>query len=53
MEGLTLEQQFQLKVYAEQVKSLSREQAQSYLLQLIEQDMIKTNLFKSMVKDNL
>lgn len=53
MEGLTLEQQFQLQVYTEQVKSLSLEQAQAYLIELIRQDMIKTNLFKSMIKDNL
>lgn len=48
--GLTLEQQFKLQVLREQVKTLSQEQAQEYLLEVLRQNMVKDNLFKHMLK---
>ena len=48
--GLSMEQQFQLKVYEKQVQSLSKEQAQEYLLELLRQSMVKDNLFKDLIK---
>ncbi|MCU0517880.1 MAG: NblA/ycf18 family protein [Oscillatoria sp. Prado101] len=48
--GLTLEQQFKLQILREQVKTLSREQAQEYLLEVLRQNMVKDNLFKQMLK---
>ncbi|NEO32848.1 MAG: phycobilisome degradation protein NblA [Symploca sp. SIO3C6] len=47
---LSLEQQFKLKVYQEQVKSLSRDQAQEYLLEVLRQMMVKDNLVKQLLK---
>ncbi len=48
---LTLEQQFKLQVLREQVKNLTREQAQDYLLEVLQQNMIKDNLFKHLLKE--
>lgn len=47
---LSLEQQFKLKVYQEQVKSLNRDQAQEYLLEVLRQMMVKDNLVKQLLK---
>ena len=49
--GLNLEQKFNLKVYEEQVKGLSQEQAQEYLLELLRQLMIKDNVIKHLIKE--
>ncbi|MGK7891109.1 MAG: NblA/ycf18 family protein [Leptolyngbyaceae cyanobacterium] len=46
---LSLEQQFQLQVHHEEVKSLDLEQAQGYLLELLRQMMLKDNQFKEML----
>jgi hypothetical protein len=48
---LSLEQQFKLKVLQEQVQSLSKEQAQEYLLEMFRQMMVKDNLVKNLLKD--
>ena len=48
---LTLEQQFKMKVYQEQVKTLSQEEAQQYLLEVMRQMMVKENLFKHLLKN--
>ncbi|MBW4493014.1 MAG: NblA/ycf18 family protein [Oscillatoria princeps RMCB-10] len=48
--SLTLEQQFKLQVLREQVKTLSQEQAQEYLLEVLRQNMVKDNLFKHLLK---
>lgn len=48
--GLSLEQQFNLKVYEEQVKALSQEQSQAYLLEVMRQLMIKENVIKHLIK---
>ncbi len=49
--GLSLEQQFKLQVLREQVQSLSQEQAQEYLLEVMRQMMVKDNLFKHFLKN--
>ena len=50
---LTLEQQFKLQIFQEEIKNLSKEQAQEYLLELFRQIMIKDNLNKSLLKERL
>jgi len=47
---LTIEQQFNMKVYEDQVKNLSPEQAQEMLLELMRQMMIKDNVVKHLMK---
>lgn len=47
---LTLEQQFNLKAYEGQVKDLSPEQAQSVLLEVMRQLMIKENMVRYLIK---
>jgi hypothetical protein len=47
---LSLEQKFNLKVYEEQVKNLSTEQSQEYLLELLRQLMVKENVIKYLLK---
>lgn len=46
---LSLEQQFKLRIYQEQIETLSKEQAQEYLLEILRQMMVKDNLFKHML----
>lgn len=48
--GLSMEQEFKLQVLSEQVKTLSQEQAQEYLLEVLRQNMVKDNLFKYLLK---
>lgn len=50
--GLSLEQQFQLKVYEKQVQQLTKEQAQEYLLEMLRQSMVKDNLLKDLIKQH-
>jgi hypothetical protein len=47
---LTLEQQFNLKIYQEQVKSLSHEESQEFLLEVLRQLMVKDNMLKHVMK---
>jgi hypothetical protein len=47
---LSLEQQFNLKVYEEQVRQMSAEQSQACLLQVIQQLMVKDNVVKHLMK---
>ncbi|AFZ48256.1 Phycobilisome degradation protein nblA [Cyanobacterium stanieri PCC 7202] len=49
--NLSLEQQFKLEVLKEQVKTLSQEQAQNYLIEVFRQMMVKDNLVKHLMKD--
>ncbi len=49
--NLTLEQQFKLQVLTEQVETLSKEQAQEYLLEMFRQMMVKDNLVKHLMKN--
>ena len=48
---LTLEQKFQLQVLKEHVRHLSREDAQNYVLEIMQQMMVKDNLVKHLLKN--
>jgi hypothetical protein len=47
---LSLEQKFNLKMYEEQVKALSHEEAQKFLLEVLRQLMVKDNMLKHFMK---
>jgi hypothetical protein len=47
---LSLEQQFNLRAYQDQVKGLNQEQAQEMLLQVLRQLMIKENVIRHLLK---
>jgi Phycobilisome degradation protein nblA len=51
--SLSLEQNFNLKVYEDQVKGLSQQQAQEYLLEVMRQLMIKDNVIRHLMKTTL
>lgn len=51
--GLSFEQQFNLRVYKEQVGHLDLPTAQGMLLEVLRQSMVKENLFKQMIKDGI
>ena len=48
--SLSIEQQFKLKILKDQVKSLSLEQAQAYVVEAIRQMMVKDNLLKQLFR---
>jgi hypothetical protein len=48
--GLSLEQQFKLQVLRDEIKNLSLEQAQEYLVEVLRQSMVKENLYKNWLK---
>jgi hypothetical protein len=48
---LSIEQEFKLKVLKDQVKDLTREQAQEYLIEVFRQMMVKDNLMKHLIKN--
>ncbi|MEO0374694.1 MAG: NblA/ycf18 family protein [Cyanobacteria bacterium P01_A01_bin.17] len=48
--NLTLEQQFTLQILKDQVKGLSLEQSQEYVIEMMRQMMVKDNLVKHLVK---
>jgi len=50
---LTLEQEFNLKLYEEMAKNLTKEQAQEYLLEVLRQLMIKDNFLKHLLRSNV
>jgi hypothetical protein len=49
--GLSLEQQFKLQVLRDEIKNLSLEQAQEYLVEILRQNMVKENLYKTWLKN--
>jgi hypothetical protein len=51
--GLSFEQEFNLRVYKEQVKHLDLPTAQDLLLEILRQSMVKENLFKEMIKNGI
>lgn len=51
--ALSLEQEFLLKNYEQQVKHLSPERAQQFLLEAFRQLMIKDNAIRSLVKSSV
>lgn len=50
MSQLTLEQQFKLETLKGEVKKLTLEQAQDYLIELLTQNMVKDTLVKQWMK---
>ncbi|MCU0543327.1 MAG: NblA/ycf18 family protein [Oscillatoriaceae cyanobacterium Prado104] len=48
--SLSMEQQFKLQVLREQVKSLTLDQAQEYLIEVMRQNMVKENILKHWMK---
>jgi Phycobilisome degradation protein nblA len=51
--NLSFEQEFNLRVYQEQVKNLSLKEAQEFLLEVLRQSMVKENLFKQLLKTGI
>ncbi len=47
---LSLEQQFSIRSFADQVQQMSREQAQEFLLMLYQQMMIKDTMYQHFLK---
>ncbi|NEQ32601.1 MAG: NblA-related protein [Leptolyngbya sp. SIO4C5] len=47
---LSLEQEFSLRSFENQVQRMSREQAQQFLVKLYEQMMMRETLYKSFLK---
>jgi hypothetical protein len=47
---LSLEQEFSLRSFANQVQRMSHEQAQEFLILLHEQMLLKDNMYKSFLK---
>jgi uncharacterized protein YaaW (UPF0174 family) len=47
---LSIEQQFRLQTLKEQVKSLSQQEAQEFLLEVLRQMMVKDNLVRHLIK---
>jgi hypothetical protein len=48
--SLSMEQQFNLRLYEGQVKVLSQDQAQDFLLEVMRQLMIKDNVIRHLMK---
>lgn len=48
--SLSMEQQFKLQVLRDQVKTLSKDQAQEYLIEVMRQNMVKENILKYWMK---
>lgn len=46
---LTVEQQFKLKVYSDETQSLSAEEAQILLIEMVRRNMIKDNVIKYLI----
>ncbi|MDJ0712822.1 MAG: NblA/ycf18 family protein [Prochloraceae cyanobacterium] len=51
--NLSLEQEFQKRVFAERVQELSKEQAQELAIELYKQIMLKENMYKDFIKNEL
>jgi hypothetical protein len=47
---LSLEQEFSLRTFADQVQQMSREQAQEFLLMLYQQMMIRETTYQELLK---
>jgi hypothetical protein len=47
---LSLEQQFSIRSFETQVKNMSREQAQDFLVKLYEQMMLRETMYKEFLK---
>ncbi|MGJ3244696.1 MAG: NblA/ycf18 family protein [Elainellaceae cyanobacterium] len=49
---LSMEQEFNLRNFSDQVQHMSRQQAQDFLVHLRKQMMVRENLYRSMLKDS-
>ncbi|GAA6618995.1 NblA/ycf18 family protein [Scytonema sp. NUACC26] len=49
---LSLEQQFNLRIFGDYVRQMSREQAQDFLVELQEHMMLKENMYKTLLKQD-
>ncbi|MUG94993.1 phycobilisome degradation family protein [Scytonema sp. UIC 10036] len=49
---LSLEQQFNLRIFEDSVRQMSREQAQDFLIELHEHMMLKENMYKTLLKQD-
>ena len=47
---LSLEQKFNIRSFETQVKSMSREQAQEFLIKLYEQMIVKDNMYQDFIR---
>lgn len=47
---LSLEQQFSIRSFQNQVQKMSREQAQEFLVKLYEQMIVRENMYKQFLK---
>ncbi len=50
-EQLSLEQDFNLRIFVDQVRTLSLEQAQDLSIELYRQMMLKDNIYEELMKD--
>ena len=50
---LSLEQKFKLKLYEEEVKGLSPEESQQFLLEVLRQLMVKDNMVRHLLSKNV
>jgi hypothetical protein len=50
---LTMEQKFALRMYTDAVKDMPDENVRSYLLELIAQLMVKDNVIRHLIKEQL
>ena len=51
--NLSMEQQFKLQVLSQEVKQMSHEQAQQYLIEVLRQMMVKDNVVKKLIKGEM
>ena len=51
--NLSMEQQFKLQVLSQEVRQMSREQAQQYSIEVLKQMMLKENLVNKMIKGDV
>jgi hypothetical protein len=50
---LSIEQQFSLRAFSEQVKDLSQEQAQSFLVDMYRQMIVKEKMYQNFLRQGL
>nr|WDB00581.1 phycobilisome degradation protein [Cavernulicola chilensis] len=52
VQNLTLEQEFKLKVYSQELKNLNYEQSQKHLIEVLKQMMLKDNIIKYLIRNS-
>lgn len=48
--NLTLEQEFKLKVYSDELRKLNQRQSQKHLIEVLKQMMLKDNIIKYLIR---